>query len=379
MLKFRSLVRSYKVLAIETSCDDACVTLIDRFSVEKPPRIVEERKVTLDSSSDGGIVPTEAAKHNRKNISVLVKDLVREHSWKPDLICATRGPGMIGSLVGGYQLGLGLSIGWDVPIVGVNHMLGHLLVVRMESNGAKPAYPFLSLLVSGGHTMVVLSRGLMDHEILVDTVDIAAGDALDKVGRELGVTGNMIGKEAEKFLNLHREEWGADVDIMVKEPMLNQWDRKDILQYSFASFNSQVKNTLKKYYNEEIPKDDKIRARLLFRYQETIFQHMISKIKLAYKQHNLDIKTFVCSGGVSSNQHLRTMLEKQLGEIGITDFHFPKPTLCTDNATMIGWAGIELFEAGYTTELGTTVIRKWPITEMLELDGWKKGEEAGDL
>lgn len=372
MLRFRSLVRSYKVIAIETSCDDACVTLLDRFSKHEAPKIVEEQKVTLDSTSEGGIVPTEAAKHNRKNISVLVKNLVTKHKWKPDLVTATRGPGMIGSLVGGYQLGLGLSIGWDIPFVGVNHMLGHLLVVRMESNGMEPAYPFLSLLVSGGHTMVVLSHSLVDHEILVDTVDIAAGDALDKVGRELGISGNMIGKETEVFLNDFKEEWGKEVDIMVKEPMLNQWDRIDILQYSFSSFNSQVKNTLKKFYNNEIPKDDKIRARLLFRYQHTIFQHLVSKIKLAYKHHNLDLDTFVCSGGVSSNKYLRQMLQTQLGDLGIKNFHFPKPQLCTDNATMIGWAGIELYEAGYTTCLGTTVIRKWPITEILEVEGWEK-------
>lgn len=322
MLKFRSFIRSYKVLAIETSCDDACVTLLDRFSKDEAPRIIEEKKLTLNSTADGGIVPTEAAKHNRKNISILVKELAKKHSWKPDLICATRGPGMIGSLVGGYQLALGLSIGWDVPIVGVNHMLGHLLVVRMETNGTAPAYPFLSLLVSGGHTMVVLSKGLLDHEILVDTVDIAAGDALDKVGRELGISGNMIGKETESFLHQHVDEWDRDVDIMVKEPMLNQWDRVNTLQYSFASFNSQVKNTLKKFYNNEIPKDDKIRARLLYRYQKTIFQHLISKIKLAYKEHNLNTDSFVCSGGVSANKILREMLETQLTEIGIRNFYF---------------------------------------------------------
>lgn len=374
---FRSNARRhYKVLAIETSCDDACVTLIDRHSKDQPPVVVDERKATLDSKSAGGVVPTDAANHNRKNISVLVNQMILENGWntaatKPDVICATRGPGMVGSLAGGYQLACGLAIAWQIPLVGVNHMLGHLLVVRMKSNGLEPQYPFLSLLVSGGHTMVVLSHSLTQHEILVDTVDIAAGDALDKCGRELGIRGNMIGKETEIFLNQHKDEWENPVDIMVKEPMLNQWDRIDTLQYSFASFNSQVKNTLKKFYNSEIPSNDKIRARLLFRYQKTIFQHMISKIKLAVKHHNLSIENFVCSGGVSSNLYLRKMLKEQLEPIGIKNFYFPEPRLCTDNATMIGWAGIELFESGYTTELGTTVIRKWPITELLQLEGWK--------
>lgn len=369
--------RYYKVLAIETSCDDACVTLLDRYSPNEAPKVIDERKATLDSVSAGGVVPTDAANHNRKSISKLVNQIIIDNGWnkpetKPDVICATRGPGMIGSLAGGYQLACGLSIAWQVPLVGVNHMLGHLLVVRMQSNGLEPQYPFLSLLVSGGHTMCVLSHSLIKHQILVDTVDIAAGDALDKCGRELGICGNMIGKETEKFLNQFKDEWNKPVDIMVKEPMLNQWDRIDSLEYSFASFNSQVKNTLKKFYGSKIPNDDKIRARLLYRFQHTIFQHMISKIKLAIKRHNLNIENFVCSGGVSSNMYLREMLVDQLKPSGIKNFYFPEPRLCTDNSTMIGWAGIELFEKGYTTDIGTTVIRKWPITELLDLEGWIK-------
>lgn len=371
-------LRGYKVLAIETSCDDACVTLLDRYSPNEAPKVIDERKATLNSVSAGGVVPTAAANHNRKYISKLVNQMIIDNNWntsetKPDLICATRGPGMVGSLAGGYQLACGLSIAWQIPLVGVNHMLGHLLVVRMRSNGIEPKYPFISLLVSGGHTMCVLSYSLTKHEILVDTVDIAAGDALDKCGRELGITGNMIGKEVEKLLNQYKEEWNQPVDIMVKEPMLNQWDRVDSLQYSFASFNSQVKNTLKKFYNSEIPNNDKIKVRLLFKFQQTIFQHMISKIKLALKVHKLEnIDSFVCSGGVSSNLYLREMLTEQLKPLGIKNFYFPAPSLCTDNATMIGWAGIELYEQGYTTDIGTTVIRKWPITELLELEGWMK-------
>ncbi|GMM28646.1 putative N(6)-L-threonylcarbamoyladenine synthase [Martiniozyma asiatica (nom. inval.)] len=364
--------RGYKVLAIESSCDDACVSLLDRASKDKPPTVISEYKSTLNSISAGGVVPADAAIHNRKSLGKLVKTAIKDAGWlKPDLVCATRGPGMVGSLVGGYQLALGLSIGWDVPLVGVNHMLGHLLVSRLSSNGEHPAFPFVSLLVSGGHTMCVLSKSLLQHEILVDTVDIAAGDALDKVGRELGIKGNMIGREVESFLNERRGQWGEPVDIMVKEPMLNQWDRRDSLNYSFASFNSQVKNTLKKFYNGQIPEDDNIRARLLFNFQKVVFQHMISKIKLAWDVHQLEgIETFVCSGGVASNLYLREMLQSQLSPLGVNKFCFPEPRLCTDNATMIGWAGIELYEKGYTTDLETTVIRKWPITELLKLEGW---------
>lgn len=369
MMRFaRTFIRNYKVLAIETSCDDACVTVLDRVSPNEAPKIIEERKSTLDSKNAGGVVPTEAAMHNRSSIAKLVNEVVLKHG-RPDLVCATRGPGMVGSLVGGYQLAQGLSIAWGTPLIGVNHMLGHLLVARMASNGGKsgPTYPFLSLLVSGGHTMLVLSKGLLQHEILVDTIDIAAGDALDKCGRALGISGNMIGKEAENFLNEHREEWGKPVTANVTEPLLNQWDRRDVLQFSFASFESQVKNTLKKHYDGIVPNDDAIRARLLYTYQETVFKHMLNKTKLAIKKHALEVADFVCSGGVASNMRLRNMLEQELTPLGIKNFHFPPAPLCTDNATMIGWAGIELYEAGIRTAIGKSVIRRWPLTELKEL------------
>ncbi|GME67334.1 unnamed protein product [[Candida] boidinii] len=377
-----STIRTYKVLAIETSCDDACVSILDRFSKDEPPIVLEEHKLTLDSIKAGGVVPTDAANHNRKSISLLVKQVVEKNNFDtnpPDLICATRGPGMVGSLASGFTLAIGLSVAWNKPLVGVHHMLGHLLVPRLKSNGTKPCYPFLSLLVSGGHTIVVLSKSLLVHEILVDTLDIAAGDAIDKCGRELGIRGNMIGKELEVFLNNHKDQWNQEIKFDMKEPMQNQWDRKDVLAYSFAAFNSQVKSSLKKYHNSEIPKDEKIVARMAHLTMKTIFKHLISKIKLAIKL-NKDkmegVTDFVCSGGVASNSLLREMLQQNLSTNGIKNFYFPEPSLCTDNATMIGWAGIELYEsAKLTTDVGTTVFRKWPIDKILDVDGWIKCNE----
>ncbi|VEU21986.1 DEKNAAC102990 [Brettanomyces naardenensis] len=371
--------RSYRVLAIESSCDDSCVTLLDRYSPREPPRVVDELKRTLDSVDSGGVVPADAARHNSKNISVLANEALTRNGWntpatKPDLVSATRGPGMMGSLAAGYQLALGLSVAWQVPIVGVNHMLGHLLMARMATNGKQPTFPFLSLLVSGGHTICVLSHSVTEHEILVDTIDIAAGDALDKCGRELGIKGNMIGKEMDKFLGLHREEWGQPTKLELREPMQNESHRKDVLSYSFSSFISQLRRSVVRNYGGIIPPDDKTRARMGYQIQAAIFQHMITKIKLAIHKRGLFIDEFVCAGGVASNGTLRAMLKEQLKPLGVTKFYFPDPNHCTDNATMIGWAGIELYEKGYTTDLCTTIIRKWPIDELLNLYGWHKLE-----
>lgn len=280
---------------------------------------------------------------------------------------------MVGSLVAGYQLANGLAIAWNKPLIGVNHMLGHLLVVRMNQTH-KIQFPFVSLLVSGGHTMVVLSHSLLEHQILVDTVDIAAGDALDKVGRELGIVGNMIGKESEMFLQQHKQHWNHPAPIILTEPMLNASTRINSLAYSFASFNSQIKKTIEKYHNNVSPSDTPTRVSLLYQYQTTIFQHLIRKLKLALQvTPNLppNINTLVCSGGVASNQILQSMLKEQLAD-QFDNFCFPDLHLCTDNATMIGWAGIELYEAGLTTEIGSSVVRKWGIDHLLDLEGWKK-------
>ncbi len=379
----RVLNRSYKVLAIESSCDDACITLLDRYSRSKPPCLVDELKDTLDSTNSGGVIPAEAAKHNSRSISELASKAIVKNGWnteatKPDLVCATRGPGMMSSLAAGYQLGMGLSIAWQIPIVGVNHMLGHLMMARMSSNGKYPSYPFLSLLASGGHTICVLSRSLLDHEILVDTVDIAAGDALDKCGRELGFHGNMIGKEMDRFLRKYPEEQGKTPLLEICEPMKNQGHRKNVLKYSFASFISQVRRSIFKHYNGITPSDSKTIARMAYQVEEAIFQHMITKIKLAIKEKNLFIDNFVCSGGVASNLMLRKMLEDQLRPLDIVNFYYPDPQHCTDNATMIGWAGIELFEHGLTTDLSTAVIRKWPIDSILDLYGWHRKAKVND-
>ncbi|KAG7881085.1 hypothetical protein KL905_002049 [Ogataea polymorpha] len=373
MLRLRTMSRcwhqsrTYRVLAIETSCDDACVALLDRFDPARPPRVVEESKHTLDSAHAGGVIPTDAAVHNRTQVAVLTSELLAKHGWtgldRPDLVCATRGPGMVGSLVGGYQLAQGLSIAWNVPLVGVHHMLGHLLTPRLASNGQEPQFPFLSLMASGGHTMCVLSRSLVDHEILVDTIDIAAGDALDKCGRELGFRGNMIGKELAAFLEQHSREWGQPVDFDIKEPLLNVPGRKDMLAYSFGSFISQVRTNMSKYYPDGTLTDAQ-KARAGYRLAQTVFRHMVAKIKLAMRLRNIQVDSFVCSGGVAANTMLRTMLRAELPEI--KHFHFPEPRLCTDNATMIGWAGIELYESGVRTPIGKSVVRKWPLCELDE-------------
>ncbi|CAI5759557.1 unnamed protein product [Candida verbasci] len=399
--------RSYIVLALESSCDDSCVALLDKFSPVKPPRIIDHFKKTLNSADLGGIVPTEAYKYHMSTISKLTNELLLKHNLNsknpPDLICVTRGPGMSGSLSSSTEFAKGLSVAWNVPLVGVHHMLGHLLTAFLsKSNQPKlgpPNYPFLSLLCSGGHTMLVLSKSLIDHEIIINTNDIAVGDSLDKCARELGLYGNMLGKELEMFIDNftpeEKEEFGhIDVDskvsnkynFTIKLPYLTpkHGQHGNNLKFSFAQFLSNILG-----YKKENKIDETTRKFIAFKTQEFIFDHMVDRINKSFKLHGnefksdgkfIGVKDFVCSGGVAANQTLRNKLSNNLkGDLIDTEsltFHFPDLALCTDNAVMIGLAGIEIFEKlKLKTDLSFTPIRKWPINELLKADGWIKVED----
>lgn len=278
---------------------------------------------------------------------------------------------MPGSLSGGLDLAKGLAVAWDKPLIGVHHMLGHLLIPRMESNGRAPNYPFISLLVSGGHTIVVHSKSISEHEVLCDTIDIAIGDSLDKCAREIGIKGNMIAQNMEAFINENLDEAHSGVaTITLPNPLRNQNGRMNVQAFSFAPFLTAVRQGLTKDINEYSSKE--IRS-LAYQIQEALFSHLITKIKLVISQRPeifKSTKQLVCSGGVGANRRLQQRLKTELSA-NFDEVFYPAPALCTDNAVMIGWAGIELFETlALTTELEVSPIKKWPLPDLLKVPGW---------
>ncbi|KAK9456544.1 glycoprotease family-domain-containing protein [Dipodascopsis uninucleata] len=382
--------RTYIVLGIETSCDDTSVCLYNRFSKDEPPKLLGDIKRSLDNRQFGGIVPTRAFDHHEANLGPAVSSLLKANpGTKPDLICVTRGPGMRGGLTIGLEMAKGLSLAWDVPMIGVNHMLGHLLTPRLLSNGKSPSFPFLSLLVSGGHTMLVLSRGILDHEIIANTLDIAVGDAIDKCGRELGLEGNMIGPELEKLV----DEYEGSVNdgryarlcaddlqttgIHVTMPLKNKRGRIDRAAFSFAGFESMLKRGLEKKggVSSLSSLDQMIIAKQI---QNIIFGHIIERVRLSLNTVPYEIlssiKDFVCSGGVAANKFLREMLRESLPHEW--NMHFPPLELCTDNSHMIAWAGIELWESeSLHTSLEAMPVTKWSLEELLTgVDAWQKSD-----
>ncbi|CAI4057497.1 putative N(6)-L-threonylcarbamoyladenine synthase SKDI_04G1420 [Saccharomyces kudriavzevii IFO 1802] len=374
--------KGYKVLAIETSCDDTCVSVLDRFSSNAPPNVLANLRDTLDSIDEGGIIPIKAHVHHQARIGPLTQRALTESGTREeiDLICVTRGPGMPGSLSGGLDFAKGLAVAWNKPLVGVHHMLGHLLIPRMPTNGKVPQYPFVSLLVSGGHTTFVLSRAIDNHEILCDTIDIAVGDSLDKCGRELGFKGTMIAREMEKFINQGFNDQDSTLKLEMPSPLKNKASRKNILSFSFSAFITALRTNLIKLGKTQICDlpEDEIRS-IAYQVQESVFDHIIDKLKQVIRlqpEKFQNVNEFVCSGGVSSNQRLRIKLEEELGtmsSMGFTSFYYPSIDLCSDNSIMIGWAGIEIWETlGLASDLDICPIRQWPLNDLLNIDGWRK-------
>ncbi|KAI5965566.1 QRI7 [Candida pseudojiufengensis] len=403
------VIRTYKVLAIESSCDDSCIALLERTKPNQTPTIIDHTKKTLNSAAVGGIMPTAAYTYHMSTIANMCIEFCSKHNLSaqtpPDLICVTRGPGMAGSLSSSTEFAKGLSVAWNVPLIGVHHMLGHLLTSFLPTKESEqkqpPNYPFLSLLCSGGHTMLVLSKSVSEHEIIINVSDIAVGDSLDKCARELGLYGNMLGRELEKFINdIPIEEIEEFKILPIDTRLSNKYNFKltlpyqnpkngkfqdDIIQFAFAQFLSNIQSYKKKFINSNIIEDEKIKRMIAYKTQEYIFDHIIDRINLAFKRHGLNrsksdgkfigVKDFVCSGGVAANSRLREKLFNNLNynEIGSNplNFHFPDLSLCTDNAVMIGYAGMEIFEKlKLKTNLNFIPIRKWPLNKLLSVESW---------
>lgn len=420
-------IRTYRVMAIESSCDDSCVALLEKSHPKTPPKIIDQFKRTLHSADVGGILPTAAYNYHMATIAIMVQEFCHKHQISalnpPDLLCVTRGPGMAGSLSTSTEFAKGLSVAWDVPLVGVHHMLGHLLTANLpnleQPKLPPPNYPFLSLLCSGGHTMLVLLKSLTEHEIIVNVGDIAVGDSLDKCARELGMYGNMLGKELEKYINSIPEETRNQYErLSVNTRIANPYNFRLTLPYSapkygipgdvkfaFSHFLSNIQEYKAMHYNKnrgegesegegeiDLTLDEETKQFIAYKTQEFIFDHIVDRINIAFKKHGIKnrnsdgtfigVKDFICSGGVAANNRLRQKLREKLDfqEIGTdnvnVNFHFPDLSLCTDNAIMIGAAGIEIFEKlRLRTDLSFLPIRKWPLNKLLDVDGWVKVEE----
>ncbi|GDY28288.1 tRNA N6-adenosine threonylcarbamoyltransferase [Agarivorans sp. Toyoura001] len=333
-----------RVLGIETSCDETGVAIYDDQQGLLADVLYSQVKLHADY---GGVVPELASRdHIRKTIP-LIKEAMELANCTPDDIDAvtyTAGPGLVGALLVGSLTARSIAMAWDKPAVPVHHMEGHLLAPMLEDN--PPEFPFLALLVSGGHTLLVEVDGIGEYQILGESIDDAAGEAFDKTAKLLGLDypgGPALSRMAEK---------GTPGRYKFPRPMT---DRPG-LDMSFSGLKTFAKNTI-----DAEGKDEQTQADIALAFQQALVETLIIKCRRALKQTGL--KRLVIAGGVSANKSLREQLGELLESRGGKVF-YPRPEFCTDNGAMIAYAGMQRFKAGQTEGLSVKAMPRWPLDEL---------------
>lgn len=333
-----------RILGIETSCDETGIAIIDDDTGLLAHQLYSQVKLHADY---GGVVPELASRDHIRKIVPLIKRAMHDADCQPsdiDGVAFTRGPGLVGALLVGASVGRSLAYAWNVPAVGVHHMEGHLLAPMLED--PKPEFPFVALLVSGGHTMLVRVDGIGKYDVLGESVDDAAGEAFDKTAKILGLEypgGPLLAKLAEK---------GEPGHYRFPRPMT---DRPG-LDFSFSGLKTSAANTIR-----SAATDDQTRANIAYAFQEAVIDTLAIKCKRAIKHTGL--KRLVVAGGVSANSELRSRLGKMMKDIGGTVF-YPKLEFCTDNGAMIAYAGLQRLKAGQSETLSSKAKPRWPLDSL---------------
>lgn len=331
------------VLGIETSCDETGVAI---FQSERGLICHQLHSQVAMHNDYGGVVPELASRdHVRKLIPIINQCLTEYNISKTDIngIAYTAGPGLIGALLVGAAVAKSLAWAWQIPAVAVHHMEGHLLAPMLEDN--PPVFPFIALLISGGHTLLIKVEGLGKYELLGESLDDAAGEAFDKTAKLLGLPypgGPHLSALAEK----------GQPTFKFPRPMT---DRPG-LDFSFSGLKTFTLNT---YHASN--QSDKAKADIAASFQQAVAETLAIKCKRALQQTG--INRLVVAGGVSANtlirQTLTQMATKQHAEI-----YFPRPEFCTDNGAMIAYAGCQRLMQGVGQNLEITARARWPMGEL---------------
>ena len=330
-----------RVLGIESSCDETGVAIYDTEQGLLGQALYSQVEM---HARYGGVVPELASRDHVQRVLPLVREVMDAADTRAeqlDGIAYTAGPGLAGALL----------VGWDVPAVAVHHMEGHLLAPLLEPNA--PAFPFVALLVSGGHTLLLDAQGLGDYAILGESVDDAAGEAFDKAAKMMGLGypgGPRIAALAQQ---------GTAGRFRFPRPMT---DRPG-LDMSFSGLKTFTLNTI----NDLGGKDalgEQDRADIARAFEEAAVDTLVIKCRRAVEQTGH--KRLVMAGGVSANQSLRAKLAEQMKKRGV-DVYYPAPQYCTDNGAMIAFAGALRLQAGEQAALPIKIRPRWPLTELASL------------
>ncbi|HIW06322.1 MAG TPA: tRNA (adenosine(37)-N6)-threonylcarbamoyltransferase complex transferase subunit TsaD [Candidatus Ignatzschineria merdigallinarum] len=329
------------VLGIESSCDETGVAI---YCGDKGLLAHQLYSQIALHAQYGGVVPELASRDHIRKLPLLVNAAVEEAGINfSDLegIAFTRGPGLIGALMvaATYSQGLGLAL--NIPILGVNHMEAHLMAVMLEED--KPSYPFVTLLVSGGHTQLVLVKAFGDYELLGESLDDAVGEAFDKTAKIMGLPypgGPELARLAEA---------GDASKYEFPRPMLN----RPGLEFSFSGIKTKALLTIENSEKDDYPD-------IAAGFQEALIDTLIQKSLRALKQTGAT--SLVVSGGVGANKHLRAELKRLSGSLSF-NVYFPRSEFCTDNGAMVAYLGYERLSRGEVSE-SVKLKARWPIDQV---------------
>lgn len=330
-----------RVLGIETSCDETGIAIYDTERGLLSHCLYSQVKLHADY---GGVVPELASRdHVRKTLPLIEKALLEAKLTATDIdgVAYTMGPGLVGALLVGACIGRSLAYGWQVPAIGVHHMEGHLLAPMLEDE--PPAFPFIALLVSGGHTQLVRVDGIGRYELLGESVDDAAGEAFDKTAKLMGLDypgGPRLAALADE---------GREQRYRFPRPMT---DRPG-LDFSFSGLKTFAANTI-----AAEPNDHQTRADIARAFQDAVVDTLVIKCRRALKETGL--KRLVVAGGVSANKQLRLQLQAFTQGVG-GQVYFPRNEFCTDNGAMIAYAGAQRLLAGESTDQAIVAKPRWSM------------------
>lgn len=333
-----------RVLGIETSCDETGIAVYDSEAGLLSNQLYSQVKLHADY---GGVVPELASRdHVRKTIPLIQAALKEAGLTAKDIdgVAYTAGPGLVGALLVGATIGRSLAFAWGVPAVPVHHMEGHLLAPMLEDN--PPDFPFVALLVSGGHTQLISVTGIGQYELLGESVDDAAGEAFDKTAKLLGLDypgGPMLSKMAQQ---------GRAGRFTFPRPMT---DRPG-LDFSFSGLKTFAANTVRANDSDPQTHADIARA-----FEDAVVDTLAIKCKRALD--HTGFKRLVMAGGVSANRTLRAKLAEMMQKRGGAVF-YARPEFCTDNGAMIAYAGMVRLGTGQNTDLSISVRPRWPLAEL---------------
>ncbi len=346
------MAKKITFLGIETSCDETAAAVVrenDKGTANILSNIVSSQ--IEEHKKFGGVVPELAARAHLENIEYIIDATLKESKISIedlDGVAATAGPGLIVCLTVGLNIGKSIAAFSNKPFVGVNHLEGHALSPGLEK---KIKFPYLLLLISGGHTQFLIVKDVNNYEQLGTTIDDALGEAFDKTAKMLDL-GYPGGPSVEKFAKLGDKDF-----FKLPEPIIN----KAGCNLSFAGLKTAVLRESKKINGE-----DKLKYNLAASFQNTINKILYKKTKVAVEMFKektqKDNFQLIVAGGVAANETIRNNLSSLSDEIGFETI-YPDPKFCGDNAAMIAWAGIQRFKKNMIDDVNITAKSRWPLDE----------------